>query len=205
MFVTAQDSVYSQFKRALERRNFMLAWTMAAELPKVPLADGLELLLLARDLEPARFDRAVPRWHARLCSEQRLSGGEAQLALAALNALPGPGVNSAVQSLAALCEAHGLGQEVRVLEPGSRLERRVPRRKREKSGVWSGTAALLCSLDGERQCKGCPDAASASVKSIEVVQPALDSCRGHPCRTGGRPCASAFVPLAWPPPLPRWW
>jgi hypothetical protein len=115
-FVNAQGSTYSQFKRALERRNFMLAWTMAAELPKVPLADGLELLLLARDLESARFDRAVPRWHARLCSEQRLSSGEAQLALAALNALPGPGVEPAVQSLAALCEAHGLGQEVRVLE-----------------------------------------------------------------------------------------
>jgi hypothetical protein len=114
--VTAQGSVYSQFKRALERRNFMLAWTMAAELPKVPLADGLELLLLARDLEPARFDRGVPRWHARLCTERRLSSGEAQLALAALNALPGPGVESAAQSLAALCEAHGLGQEVQVLE-----------------------------------------------------------------------------------------
>jgi len=113
--VTAQGSAYWQFKRALER-NFMLAWTMAAELPKVPLADGLELLLLARDLEPARFDRAVPRWHARLCSEQRLSSGEAQLALAALNALPGPGVEAAIQSLAALCHAHGLGQEVRVLE-----------------------------------------------------------------------------------------
>ena len=94
----------------------MLAWTMAAELPKVPLADGLELLLLARDLEPARFDRGVPRWHARLCTERRLSSGEAQLALAALNALPGPGVESAVQCLAALCEAHGLGREVRVLE-----------------------------------------------------------------------------------------
>jgi hypothetical protein len=38
------------------------------------------------------------------------------LALAALNALPGPGVEAAIQSLAALCEAHGLGQEVRVLE-----------------------------------------------------------------------------------------
>jgi len=62
----------------------MLAWTMAAELPKVPQADGLELLLLANDVEPARFDRAVPRWHARLCSEQQLSSGEAQLALAAL-------------------------------------------------------------------------------------------------------------------------
>jgi hypothetical protein len=71
----------------------MLARTMAAELPKVPLADGLELL------ELARFDRGVPRWHARLCTERRLSSGEAQLALAALNALPGPGMASAVQSL----------------------------------------------------------------------------------------------------------
>jgi hypothetical protein len=35
VFVTAQGSVYSQFKRALKRQNFMLAWTMAAELPKV--------------------------------------------------------------------------------------------------------------------------------------------------------------------------
>ena len=116
VFVTSQGSTYSQFRRALERRNFMLAWTMAAELPKVPLADGLELLLLAHHVEPARFDRAVPRWHARLCSEQRLSGGEAQLALAALNALAGPGVQSAVQSLAAVCETHGLGQEVQVLQ-----------------------------------------------------------------------------------------
>ena len=80
MFVTAEGSVYSQFKRALKGRNLMLAWTLAAELPKVPLADGLELLLLARDLEPARFDKAVPRWHARLCGEQQLSIGEAQLA-----------------------------------------------------------------------------------------------------------------------------
>jgi hypothetical protein len=84
------SQLYSQFKRALKRQNFMLAWTMAAELPKVPLADGLELLLLARDLEPTRFDRGVPRWHARLCTERQLSSGEAQLALAALNALPGP-------------------------------------------------------------------------------------------------------------------
>jgi hypothetical protein len=115
VFVTSQGTAYSQFKRALERRNFMLAWTMAAELPKVPLADGLELLLLANDVEPARFDRAVPRWHARLCSEQQLSSGEAQLALAALIALPGPGARSAVQSLAAMCEIHGLGREVQVL------------------------------------------------------------------------------------------
>ena len=63
--MAAQGGAYSQFKRALKRRNVILAWTMASELPKVPLADALELLLVARDLQPARFDRAVPRWHAR--------------------------------------------------------------------------------------------------------------------------------------------
>jgi hypothetical protein len=94
----------------------MQAWTLASELPAVPLADALELLLLARDLEPARFDRAVPRWHARLCAERQLSVGEAQLALAALAALPGPGATNAAQALARFCEQHRLEAEARVLE-----------------------------------------------------------------------------------------
>jgi len=34
-FVTSQGGPYSQFKRALGRRNFMVAWTLAAELPKL--------------------------------------------------------------------------------------------------------------------------------------------------------------------------
>jgi hypothetical protein len=114
--VRDQGSAYSQFKRALKRHNFMLAWTMAAELPRVQLADALALLLLARDLEPARFDRAVPRWHARLCTERQLSASEAQLALAALNALPGPGYENAAHALAGLCERHGLDMEARVVE-----------------------------------------------------------------------------------------
>jgi hypothetical protein len=50
--VISPGSAYSQFKRALERRNFLLAWTTAAELPKVPLADALSLLLLALDQQP---------------------------------------------------------------------------------------------------------------------------------------------------------
>jgi hypothetical protein len=85
VFVTAQGGAYSQFRRALKGRNVMLAWTLPSELPKVPLADALELLLLARDLEPARFDRAVPRWHARLCEEQRLSAAETRLAKGDVN------------------------------------------------------------------------------------------------------------------------
>jgi hypothetical protein len=107
---------YSQFKRALARGNFIVAWGLAGELPQVQLADGLALLLLARDVEPARFDRGVPRWHARLCTERPLSTGEAQLALAALDALRGPGGSSAAQALAAPCEAHGLDREARILE-----------------------------------------------------------------------------------------
>jgi hypothetical protein len=108
--------VYAQFQRALRGRHVIAAWGLAGELPQVPLADALELLLLARDLEPARFDRGVPRWHARLCGERRLSTGEAQLALAALGALPGAGAISAAHALSSLCEQHGLEQEVRVLE-----------------------------------------------------------------------------------------
>jgi len=38
--VIAQGSAYSQFKRALKRQNFMLAWTMAAESPRCPLPTG---------------------------------------------------------------------------------------------------------------------------------------------------------------------
>jgi hypothetical protein len=114
--VTSQGSVYSQFKRALQRGSFMQAWALAQELPTVRLVDGLALLLLAREVEPARFDRAVPRWHARLCTERRLPASEAQLALAALNALPTRAADSGGQALAAILERHGLDAEVRLLQ-----------------------------------------------------------------------------------------
>jgi hypothetical protein len=116
VFVTLQGSAYSQFKRALERRNFLLAWTMAAELPRVPLADALSLLLLALDQQPWRFEAAAPHWQARLCAEARLTLPEAQLALAALHALSGPGAVGGGQALVAVCSAHGLDDAVDVLD-----------------------------------------------------------------------------------------
>ena len=115
MFVTSQGSAYSQFKRALDRRNFLLAWTLAAELPKVPLADALSLLLLALDQQPWRFETAAPRWHARLCDEARLTLAEAQLAVSALDVLPGTGAVAGGQALIAICDVHGLEDVVRVL------------------------------------------------------------------------------------------
>jgi hypothetical protein len=114
--VTSQGSAYSQFKRALEQRNFLLAWTMAAELPRVPLADALSLLLLALEQQPWRFENAALRWHARLCNESRLTLPEAQLALAALQALAGPGAGGGGHALVAVCDVHGLDDVIRVLD-----------------------------------------------------------------------------------------
>jgi hypothetical protein len=115
VFVTSQGSAYSQFKRALDRRNFLLAWTLAADLPKVPLADALSLLLLALEQQPWRFDLAAPRWHGRLCAEARLTLAEAQLALAALDALGGPGAAAGGRALVAVFGRHGLDDAIGVL------------------------------------------------------------------------------------------
>ena len=114
--MTSQGSAYSQFRRALDRRNFLLAWSLAADLPRVPLADALALLLLALDEQRWRFDTAAPRWHSRLCAEARLTLTEAQLAVVALDALAGPGAVAGGQALVAICEAHGLEDAVAVLD-----------------------------------------------------------------------------------------
>ena len=118
-FVTSQGSAYSQFRRALDRRNLLLAWSLAAEIPKVALADALSLLLLALDQQPWRFQTAAPRWHGRLCAEARLTVEEAQLALAALHALSGPGAGAGGQALAAICGTHGLDDSAVCSTPGS--------------------------------------------------------------------------------------
>jgi hypothetical protein len=68
--------------------------------------------------------RAVPSWHARLCTERRLSSGEAQLALAAFNALPGPGVETAVQTPCPIA-AHGA-------QAGARADNPVRDRSRDR-------------------------------------------------------------------------
>ena len=73
------------------------------------------LLLLARDADPDRFVRGAVRVHARLCAEANLSLEEAQLVLAALDAMRGPGSVSGASALLAVCEEHGLTGEANVL------------------------------------------------------------------------------------------
>jgi hypothetical protein len=114
--VTSQGGPYPRFRRALATGNATIATAAAAELPRLGLEDALALLLLYRDTDARRFERAAVRWHGRLCLEVRgLSSADAGLALAALRALaagePAPGADA----LAGLLEAYGLAREGAVL------------------------------------------------------------------------------------------
>ena len=114
--MTAEGRPYARLKRALETGNPNIALAAAAELPRVNLPEALALCLLLVD-DSERFERAIVRWHGRFCLEVRgVGAGEAQLALAALRALPGPGGEAGGRALIALCRAHGLAEASEVLE-----------------------------------------------------------------------------------------
>jgi hypothetical protein len=107
--VTAQGSAYTRLKRALARGNAMLAWSAAAELPRVELVDALSLCLLLADTDRARYERAIVRWHGRLCVERRsLTLPEAQMALAALHGIGRPGERAAIAALSEILDGAGL-------------------------------------------------------------------------------------------------
>jgi hypothetical protein len=115
-FVTAQGSTYSRLRRAIERKNVLVAWATAAELEHVDLGDALALVLLALDHDAPRFDKAAVRWHSRLCREAPLTLDEAQLALSALRALASPSREAATDALLGLAERHALASVVSALE-----------------------------------------------------------------------------------------
>ena len=96
----------TRLKRALEnpRASATQIRAVAAELPTVGLEDALAILLALLEREPRTFSRAAARWGARLTSEHRLSLVDAQLALASLAALPGPGARALIE----LSDRHGL-------------------------------------------------------------------------------------------------
>ena len=87
--MTAQGHPLSRFRRAVDRGNLLEAEASAREFGRLDLADALELLSLIAEREPDRYERAAVRWHGRLELERPgLTLAQAQLALAALTALP---------------------------------------------------------------------------------------------------------------------
>jgi hypothetical protein len=114
--LTSSGSAYSRFQRALATGNIALVTTAAAELPRVSLADALEVCLVFRD-DPERYARAAVRWHGRLCLEARgMTATDAQLALSCLQALPARSGKAAAGTLAEICRSYGLSDAAAVLD-----------------------------------------------------------------------------------------
>ena len=93
----------------------MAALSAAAELRHVALTDALELLLLLRGRDPARYTRAALRWHARYCREvPGVSLNEAAAVLILLSALADAD-GGAPRALAELLHGRELDQPARIL------------------------------------------------------------------------------------------
>ena len=81
---------------------------IASELPTIGLEDALAILLALLDREPQSFSRTAARWGGRLMLERRLPLIDAQLTLASLAALPGPGARAGAEALIELSDRYGL-------------------------------------------------------------------------------------------------
>ena len=115
MFVTSQGSAYHRFRRALDRGNVTEALSSASELEHVGLAEALELCLLLIK-QPARFERAAPRWHERYCRETRdVTFDEGVAVLVLLGAMRAPRARLAASALADLLSRRGLERPCEVL------------------------------------------------------------------------------------------
>ena len=84
MFVTSQGSSYGRFRRAIEAGQPAKALAAASELPRVSLADALELCLLLAARDRERYEPAARRWLERFAGERRASLHEILMAGAAL-------------------------------------------------------------------------------------------------------------------------
>jgi hypothetical protein len=116
VFVSIKGSPYARFRRAVATDSATLATAAARELPQLALADALRLCLLYARCDPDRFDRAIVRWHGRLCLEAGgLDAPTAQNALVAAIALPTPHGRAAAGLLAAIAAAHDLPEVADVL------------------------------------------------------------------------------------------
>src|SRR5687767_10249931 len=69
LFVTAQDSALTRYRRAIESRSILLAELSAREMGFVTLPDALALVALYAAEGSPRFDKAATRWLARLALE----------------------------------------------------------------------------------------------------------------------------------------
>ena len=108
--MTSDGSAVMRLQRALAnpRTSASQIRAIASELPRIGLEDALAILLALLDREPQTFSRTAARWGGRLMLERRLPLVDAQLTLASLAALPGPGARAGAEALIELSDRYGL-------------------------------------------------------------------------------------------------
>ena len=97
--MTAEGHTRTRFRRAIERKNFLGAMTSAQDMGVVSLDEALDLICLAAEVAPDRFDGFARRWLVRLAAEKPLRIAELDLAVTALRALPSERAVAALRAL----------------------------------------------------------------------------------------------------------
>ena len=98
-------SAHAVFQHAIQARQLLNAEAAARELGRLSLADALDFLLLLSEKDPARFDPAAARWHARFVLEaRRLRLSDSQLLLGAVAGLRAPAPVISLDTIGALAE-----------------------------------------------------------------------------------------------------
>ena len=117
MFVTPAGSPRSRLLRAIERGNLELVRLAAVECARIELEDALRILLLIRDQDPDRYERAAVRWSGRLLASRPTLGFErAGEVLTGAERLAGPDGSVAAARLAVVMRACGEPRLAEVLE-----------------------------------------------------------------------------------------
>ncbi len=117
MFVTAAGSPRSRLLRAIERGNLELVRLAAVECARIDLEDALRILLLIRDQDPDRYERAAVRWSGRmLASRPAIGFGRAGEILSNAEHLASPDGAVAAARLALVMRACGEPRLAEVLE-----------------------------------------------------------------------------------------
>jgi hypothetical protein len=107
--MTAQGHALTRLKHALERGTANQIRAIVAELPRPSaLEDALAICLALLDREPATYPRAAAKWASRFSIKRRLTLNDAQLAMAALGALPTDAARAGAEALIELGERHQL-------------------------------------------------------------------------------------------------
>jgi hypothetical protein len=103
--LTAQGHPRAVFRRAIERRNLLVAETTLRELGRPTLVELLELTALIAQKDPSRFGRVAARWMFRYLQEaDTASLADVQAVTVGLSALGGRRHDEALLALRGVAE-----------------------------------------------------------------------------------------------------